>query len=298
MRNGSNGLAFRWARGLAFHALLVVAALPAVGVAAERMPSHERLQLRSVVMSETRRLNVYLPPDYDACTAATYPVLYLPDGGEEEDFPHVAQAADRLIRAKRVRPFLIVGIENTVRRRDMTGPTQSPDDLKVTNQPGGAPLFRRFLRSELMPLVRNRYRTTPEAAVMGESLAGLFVVDTLLHEPTLFGTYVALDPSLWWNANGAIREASQELGNLPDASIRLLLVAAGQEGNAEQGEAFATALRRFAPSRLNWRFDVRQGVRHDTIYRAVDADMLVAIFAVEKAGVGSMAQPCERHEAG
>lgn len=39
----------------------------------------------------------------------------------------------------------MVGVENTVRRRDMTPPTQTPDDLKVTNEPGGAARFRSFI---------------------------------------------------------------------------------------------------------------------------------------------------------
>ena len=32
------------------------------------------------------------------------------------------------------------------------------------------------------------------------ALAGLFVVETLFLQPDLFDTYIALDPSLWWNA--------------------------------------------------------------------------------------------------
>ena len=34
----------------------------------------------------------------------------------------------------------------------------------------------RFIRDELMPLIKSRYRTTGETAIVGESLAGLFVV--------------------------------------------------------------------------------------------------------------------------
>lgn len=43
--------------------------------------------------------------------------------------------------------------------------------------------FRKFIRDELMPEIRGRYRTTAETAIVGESLAGLFVVETFLLEP-------------------------------------------------------------------------------------------------------------------
>ena len=46
--------------------------------------------MRSAALGETRRINVYAPPGYAANAAARFPVLYLPDGGLEEDFPHVA----------------------------------------------------------------------------------------------------------------------------------------------------------------------------------------------------------------
>ena len=64
---------------------------------------------------------------------------------------------------------------------------------------GGSQAYRTFIRTELMPEVARRYRTTSESAIVGESLAGLFVVETLALEPDLFDTYIAIDPSLWWN---------------------------------------------------------------------------------------------------
>jgi len=50
-----------------------------------------------------------------------------------------------------------------------------------------------------MPEVRRRYRDNGETAIVGESLAGLFVLETFFDEPQLFDTHIALSPSLWWN---------------------------------------------------------------------------------------------------
>ena len=41
-----------------------------------------------------------------------------------------------------MRPFLLVGIENTERRRDMTGPTQNAEDRKIAPRVGGSAAFR------------------------------------------------------------------------------------------------------------------------------------------------------------
>jgi len=245
----------------------------------EASPPHERLSLTSATLGEVRRLNVYLPPSYDADPASRYPVLYMLDGGEAEDFPHLARAADRLIRNGTVRPFLIVGVENTVRRRDMTGATQDAEDLKVTSSPGGAPSFRRFLAAELMPAVTSRYRVTRESAVIGESLAGLFVVDTLITAPTLFNSYVAIDPSLWWNRRAAIRAAPTLATAWPGRRARLLLTAGGDQSNKPEVEAFVEALSTAKPAGLDWHYTPRPDLRHDDIYRGTEEALLIAVFA-------------------
>ncbi|MEA2491348.1 MAG: uncharacterized protein QOH21_3140, partial [Acidobacteriota bacterium] len=127
----------------------------------------------SKALAETRRINVYLPPGYNESTAPV-PVLYMPDGGMAEDFLHVAGLVQISVTNGTMRPFLLVGIENTQRRRDMTGPTENAEDRKIAPVVGGSAAFRKFIREELMPEIRKRYRTTSETAIVGESLAGLF----------------------------------------------------------------------------------------------------------------------------
>lgn len=84
-----------------------------------------------------------------------------------------------------------MGIENTERRRDLTSPTENEGDKKIAPRVGGPGPFRQFIRDELMPQLKIRYCTTAETAVVGKSLAGLFVVETFLVEPDLFDTYIA-----------------------------------------------------------------------------------------------------------
>ncbi|HVR95887.1 MAG TPA: alpha/beta hydrolase-fold protein, partial [Thermoanaerobaculia bacterium] len=132
----------------------------------------ETFTIDSTALGETRRINVYLPPGYADSPAARLPVLYMPDGGMAEDFLHIAGLVQISVTNGTMRPFLLVGIENTQRRRDMTGPTENEEDKKIAPRVGGSEAFRRFLREELMPQVKARYRTTQETAIVGESLAG------------------------------------------------------------------------------------------------------------------------------
>ncbi len=85
----------------------------------------ETFTINSKILSETRRINVYVPPGYKESPEARLPVLYMPDGGIAEDFLHVAGLVQVSAGNGTMRPFLLVGIENTERRRDMTGLTEN-----------------------------------------------------------------------------------------------------------------------------------------------------------------------------
>jgi enterochelin esterase-like enzyme len=105
----------------------------------------ETFTIESKVLSETRRINVYMPPGY-AESSSRLPVLYMPDGGITEDFLHIAGLVQVSVSNGTMRPFLLVGIENTQRRRDMTGPTENQEDKKIAPRVGGSAAFRKFLR--------------------------------------------------------------------------------------------------------------------------------------------------------
>ena len=127
----------------------------------------ETFRIDSKVLAETRRINVYLPPGYAGSTARM-PVMVMPDGGLAEDFLHIAGLIEVSVGNGTMRPFILVGIENTERRRDMTGPTDNPEDRKIAPRVGGSAAFRKFIRDELMPEVKRRYRTTDETAIVGQ----------------------------------------------------------------------------------------------------------------------------------
>jgi predicted alpha/beta superfamily hydrolase len=254
--------------------LILLVASAAFAQDAEPVPPHQSFTLKSAKLKETRRINVYTPPSYDADKATRYPVLYMPDGGVKEDFPHIATTIDTAIRASELRPLIVVGIENTERRRDMTGPTEVDEDRKIAPRVGGSAAFRGFIRDELMPEVRKRYRVTDEEAIIGESLAGLFIVETFFLQPKLFDTYIALSPSLWWNGDELVRKSGERLKAQPKLRNTLYLSSANEDNIAPQTARLAETLRTSAPSGLKWQYEPRPDLRHETIYRAVSPGVL------------------------
>jgi predicted alpha/beta superfamily hydrolase len=224
----------------------------------------ETFTINSQVLSEIRRINVYVPPGYSASSDLRLPVLYMPDGGIQEDFIHVAGLVQVSVGNGTMRPFLLVGIENTFRRRDLTGPTNNPRDKTIAPVVGGSAAFRRFIRSELMPVVEARYRTTSESAIVGESLAGLFVIETLFLEPDLFDTYIAFDPSLWWNDRELVERAAERINA---AAGRTLYLASSSEPQlAEVARRLADVLAARAPANATWQYEAMPEESHATIY--------------------------------
>lgn len=216
----------------------------------ERLSIGETFTLTSTALGERRRINVYMPAAYTASADLRVPVLYMPDGGVAEDFVHVAGLVQVLTGNGGMRPLLLVGIENTDRRRDLTPPTDSAEDRKIAPRVGGSAAFRAFLRDELMPEIRTRYRITGERAIVGESLAGLFIVETLLVTPTLFDTFIAFDPSLWWNDGKLAAGADARLRVTPPTG-RTLYLASSRDGELQAPIAALAAAAERAGARVH-----------------------------------------------
>lgn len=225
--------------------------------------------LESSVLKETRRINVYLPPGYTK-GQARLPVLYLLDGGEQEDFPHIAGLAQLGTLSQTIREMIVVGIEGTDRKRDFTSPSSVPEERERLPTSGGSAAFREFLARELKPWVEARYRTSGESILIGESLAGLFIVETFLRQPDLFGGYIAVSPSLWWS-NQSLAKESATLLRTHSAGARTLFLTMGNEGGEmpemQQGlDVFVAALKAHTPEGLQWHYEPMPNEYHHTIF--------------------------------
>jgi len=230
------------------------------------IPPHDSIKLFSKKLDETRIINIWLPPEYKT-TKKSFPVLYMPDGGLKEDFPHIANTIAKLVKEKKIPPIILVGIENTKRGRDLTGASQEKADEEYCPLTDGAKNFRAFIEDELITEIEKRYRTTDYKGIIGESLAGLFVVETFLKEPQLFNFYIAFDPSLWWNNHNLVRNTSTYLEHLPDRKTKLWFAGSSAPDISEHTKTLSAILRKNTP-KLEWKYVDEPNEKHHTIFRA------------------------------
>lgn len=174
----------------------------------------KRYTLDSNVLNEERAFWVHLPENYESNGTQTYPVIYLLDG---EIFFHSVVGINKAFssgKRKDIPSFIIVGIVSTDRMRDLT-PTASAAgrDGKIAPgakvQGGGSKAFCEFLTKELRTVIEGSYRTNGQNMLIGHSLGGLFTVDAFLNHTELFDSYLALDPSLWWDQGRLSKEAAE-----------------------------------------------------------------------------------------
>lgn len=239
----------------------------------------ETFTIESAALGETRRINVYLPAGYAEHPETRVSVLYMPDGGIGEDFLHVAGLMQVLMGNGTMRTFMLVGIENTQRRRDLTPPTVNPKDREIAPTVGGSAKFRAFIRDELMLEVARRYRTSDETAIVGESLAGLFVVETFLVAPNMFDHYLAFDPSLWWNDAKLLDTVTPMFRAHPDMKKTLWLASSGERDIAVLAARLGETLEGGAPAGLRWRYVPMPAEQHSTIYHPAALQAFRDVFA-------------------
>lgn len=232
------------------------------------IPRHDSITLDSGSLGEERTINIYTPAAYLTDPKARFPVLYMPDGGMDEDFPHIVATVASLIDEGAIAPMLVVGIPNTMRRRDLTGPTSITQDRTIAPVVGGSADFRAFLREELIPNIERRYRCSDRRAIVGESLAGLFVVETMLLEPKMFDCYIAVSPSLWWNDHKLVRDAASHLDAGKSHKMQLYLTCADETDIVPFAAQLAAIIGERAPGNLSMVFEPMPNERHHTIFRA------------------------------
>jgi predicted alpha/beta superfamily hydrolase/acetyl esterase/lipase len=240
----------------------------------DSIPAHESLTIQSTALGEPRPINIHLPDGYAGSTTR-YPVLYMPDGGIDEDFPHVVNTLDSLVALGTVRPMIVVGIPNTERRRDLTGPTRVASDSAIAPRVGGSSAFRTFIGDELIPAIDARYRTTGERAIIGESLAGLFIVETFLRRPSLFDHYIAFDPSIWWNKANLADSSAALIPRMDSIPGSIFLASSGDDIDAGTARV-ASAIDAAHLAGLRARYIPRPDLTHATIFRAMAPEAMVA----------------------
>ena len=265
-------------KSIYFNLLLVVVTISSCTNAkqpTDKVPTHDEFTIESKQVGETRNINVWTPTEYNKSTDSL-PVMYMADGGIiDEDFPHIANTISELINAKKIPPMILVGIANTQRRRDLTGPTEVAKDKEIAPIIGGSEKFRAFIKEELFPEISKRYRTTSEKSIIGESLSGLFVIETFFLAPAMFDNYIAFDPSIWWNNHYLVRTAKEHLTNFPNKEKRIWFAGSSAEDIFQHTNSLAEIFKTENKSNIKWNYSPEPTEKHNTIFRATKVKAII-----------------------
>lgn len=163
------------------------------------------------------RLNIWCPPSPPP--AAGHPVLWVLDGSG-----YMGLATDmvrnRGVLGQEIAPAVIVAVTYpsddmavwmSRRMRDFTAteprrpgvPGIPPIDPKAC---GGLEGFLDMIDHDALPIVASRFPVDRQRmAIVGHSLGGLAVLHTLFTRPTMFQSFLAVSPSIWWDDKEVLR---------------------------------------------------------------------------------------------
>lgn len=147
----------------------------------------DTLKISSGILSNTRDVYVYLPPNYNKDTDKKYPVIYLFDSFIYLHRVEVPNVLDNLIAGGEIEPMIAVMIDN---------PTATSRKYELPLNP----LFKDFMVQELVPKIRSEYKVTtdPEKTIIGGiSYGGLASAYIAFHHPDIFGKVISQSGSFW-----------------------------------------------------------------------------------------------------
>ncbi len=239
--------------------------------------NYDSLTIYSNHLKENRRINIWKPKDY-ANSSDSLPLLVMLDGGIQEDFVHFSSTIDSLVSCGKIPPIILVGIENTQRRRDLTGPTSNARDKTIAPIVGESEKFRTFLTKEMLPQIKQTYRTNETHGIVGESLAGLFVMETFLTKSEDFDFFIAFDPSLWWNNAFLVKEVKHYFEKMSQTNKTLWFAGSNAKDIHANCIKLSKIIRKINPSYLKWNFLNCPKETHRTIFKATKVEALIWTF--------------------
>jgi len=190
----------------------------------------EAFAIESTSSGANYPIKVALPENYSPETQ-TYATIYVLDG--EENFDFVAENCKKISHDLSTSNVLVVSIGYGNDRADDYTPT------KAMEGGGGAEKFMQFIENELIPRIESDYAVDTlrsSRTILGHSFGGLFGAYAFTNHNTVFGNYLLLSPSIWYD-NEIILELERENRNINSNNHQLVFLGLGQLEN--QGRMLA-----------------------------------------------------------
>ncbi len=96
----------------------------------------------------------------------------------------------------KIPPMIVIGIANQGQQDYIYQTTWLSEQ---NSEYGGAQLFNQYLEQELVPIIKQNYRTNSQQALSGYSLGGLFTTYVMMQKNAPFNAFLAMSPSAWFD---------------------------------------------------------------------------------------------------
>ncbi len=185
----------------------------------------KEFSIRSTSNGANYNIKVALPENFNP-ESKKYATIYVLDG--EENFNFVAE---RVSKAGDDVMVVAIGYGND-RAFDYT-PT------KANEGGGGAENFMRFIKDELVPKVENEFgvsSTRESRAILGHSFGGLCAAYAFTNYNSVFGNYIILSPSIWYD-NEIMLRLEGDNRSINKSNSQLVFMGIGELENAGRMQA-------------------------------------------------------------
>lgn len=163
----------------------------------------QEINLKSKYFDFDRKIWVKLPTGYDMMDAQDYDVTYVFDA-QTTQFFEMACAYPVFLNSGWFREGIVVGIcspqEMEYNRRNDFLPDDSLTRSSFGLGKGCSDNLMHFVKDELMPYIREHYRTTEHSLAVGHSLGASFLLQCLL-DYDIFDDYFMFSPNMSFGNN-------------------------------------------------------------------------------------------------
>ncbi len=214
------------------------------------------ITIDSKVLEGEVTYHVHLPYGYEE-TEETYPVIYLMNGHLMSTFANAVATTEKL-SSKRIPDMIVVGISNTGVARNYWA---CPDDSGKVDK---AEIFYSFLEKELLPTIKNSYRTNNYKILMGQSNTGLYVTYNLLSHPDLFNAYIVASPMFGWCSEYYLEQTKSFQQTNGTANKKLYISYGDMDFTQvlDHIDDYKEILKQHAPEDLQWRLEKLENAGH------------------------------------
>ncbi|ESP91977.1 MULTISPECIES: alpha/beta hydrolase [Pseudoalteromonas] len=247
----------------------------------------QTLQITSEFNQQNYELYVRLPKGYKK-SKRNYPLVLINDTSYS-----IATASGilHLIEGRDIEEVILVGISYSKgtnplfsRTRDYT-PTFAPKETqghsKAAQQVSGqANNYVKFIDSQVLPLIASQFRVDKtRKTFVGHSYGGLLGTYIMLHQPSLFESYILGSPSLWYD-NKVIFEMERRYAKhnkaLP-ATVRYYI--GGKEGGMVTDlKTFVGILDKRQYKNLDYQYKVIPNTSHFSVFALLLTEGLIDIY--------------------